>query len=183
MLAVLLESIWLILPASVANTMPVIAAHLSWLPSLNRPLDGGKTWRGNRLLGNNKTIRGVVIGVIFGSITGYFQYLLYAFSWVQDISLISYEAPLTALLFGALLGLGALAGDAIESFVKRLRKFPPGAPWPPWDQIDSAIGALLVSVPIVPLTIAHDITIIVIVGIGSYVVSIIGVAWGIKKSL
>ena len=32
-----------------------------WLESLRVPLDGGATWRGRRIFGDNKTVRGAVV--------------------------------------------------------------------------------------------------------------------------
>jgi CDP-2,3-bis-(O-geranylgeranyl)-sn-glycerol synthase len=47
------------------------------------------------------------------------------------------------LLLGFLFGLGALAGDAIESFFKRQANVPAGAAWFPFDQIDYIAGGCL----------------------------------------
>src|SRR5690554_307556 len=55
-------TIWIFLPAGLANMAPIFAAHWNLWPQLDRPIDGGKTWRGRRLFGEHKTIRGFVAG-------------------------------------------------------------------------------------------------------------------------
>lgn len=51
------------------------------------------------------------------------------------------QAPL--YIIGGLLGFGALAGDALESMVKRQLNIDPGSSWFPFDQLDYIIGGLL----------------------------------------
>jgi CDP-2,3-bis-(O-geranylgeranyl)-sn-glycerol synthase len=36
-----------------------------------------------------------------------------------------------------------MSGDALKSLVKRRVGIAPGAPWIPWDQLDFALGALV----------------------------------------
>lgn len=184
LLQLVLETTWFLLPAGVANTVPVLAAHWRWLPTLGQPLDGGKTWRGFRLLGDNKTIRGLIIGILFGSIVGYLQHLAFATQpIVQAISLVSYRSASGAIVLGAWLSFGALGGDAIKSFIKRQLIIAPGKAWRPFDQIDFVLGAVLVSFWFVPLTITHVVLALLGAGIISLVVSVIGVQLKIKKSI
>ena len=56
------------------------------------------------------------------------------------------------ILVGGLLGFGALCGDSIKSFFKRQIGIAPGKSWFPFDQLDYLVGALLVSLPFVHLT-------------------------------
>ena len=153
---VILETIWLLLPAGVANTVPVVAAKYNWLPPLNKPIH-------IQLLGQNKTWRGVIIGVIFGSITGIFLG--------------------HGLVFGAALGFGALAGDAVKSFFKRRLKIAPGKSWPVFDQIDFVLGALIAASFFVSLTLLHVVTALIIFTMLSLATSFIGMKLKIKKSL
>jgi len=159
---VILETIVLLLPAAAANITPVIAARYNWLPALGRPLDANRTFRGKRIFGPHKTWRGLIVGVATGSLAGYF---------------------LHSASLGAALAAGALGGDALKSFVKRQFNIAPGKPWPPFDQIDAALGALLVASFIFPLTFAHVIVALMFFGAGSYCTSYIGVKLKIKKSL
>jgi CDP-2,3-bis-(O-geranylgeranyl)-sn-glycerol synthase len=54
-------------------------------------------------------------------------------------SLVAYEDWAT---LGLRFGVGAMAGDAVKSFVKRRVGIAPGRPFVPWDQIDFVLGAL-----------------------------------------
>jgi len=147
MIMFILQCIYFFLPAYIANTAPSIFKRLNFLAY---PIDFGKSYRGKRIFGTNKTLRGLVIGMIFGILTFILQQYLYSnFAFFQQISLIDYSN--TSLLLGVLLSFGALLGDMIESFFKRQKGVAPGKPWIPFDQLDFVVGALLLSLPIVIL--------------------------------
>lgn len=97
-------------------------------------------------LGAHKTWRGFIFGVLTGELIYLFQY----FFNPEVLSLFNYQEYSWA--WGFLLGFGALAGDAIKSFFKRRLNIKPGRPWIPFDQIDYALGALIVASFIFPLT-------------------------------
>lgn len=173
---VILETIWLLLPAGFANMAPVFATKYNWFSRLNRPVY-------ERLLGAHKTWRGFVIGILFAFIAGYIQYLALRFDSIQAISLVSFASGFDAALLGAWIGFGGLAGDSIKSFLKRQLKIAPGKPWRPWDQIDLAIGGIVAAAFFVPLTILHVIVAVVATFLISYSGSAIGVALKMKSSL
>lgn len=133
----LLSTLYIALPAFVANMIPVIGAKVNIFPSLNRPLDHGIVWRKKRLLGDNKTVRGLVLGVGAAIIVSVIQHNL---SFLPQTHFLHLS---TAVSFGALAGCGALLGDAIASMYKRQRDIPSGKPCIPLDQIDYMIGFLL----------------------------------------
>lgn len=157
---IILDSILIFLPAIAANMAPVLAARYHWLPKLVVPIN-------LHLLGSNKTWRGIVVGVLFGSVVGYIQYSFTEYG----------------LMAGGLLGFGALFGDAVKSLIKRQLNIAPGTAWPVWDQIDYVLGAALVSGWLVPMTVAHVLIAVIVLGFGSYLTSLIGVRLGIKQSL
>lgn len=140
---------WIFLPAGVANMSPVFVSRLPLLKKWDTPLDFGKKWRGKRLLGNNKTWRGVVFGSLIGTITAVIEFTLLVgkLNWLSFI-IIAWG--------GLLLGTGALVGDALESFIKRRVGVKAGQSWFPFDQCDFIIGGLAFSYPLVrwPLSIA-----------------------------
>jgi hypothetical protein len=51
------------------------------------------------------------------------------------------------LATGLRFGFGAVAGDAAKSFFKRRLAIAPGSPWIPFDQLDFAVGALVLVGP------------------------------------
>lgn len=155
----------------IANMAPVVAAKYNLIPRLNRPLDLGMRLRGIRVLGSHKTIRGIVVAVFAGAITGGIE----AAALHQKISF--------GFFIGAVLGFGAIAGDAIKSFFKRRLRVAPGSLWIPFDQIDFVIGATLAGIFFIPISIPIFIFSIFFIGCASYVVSYIGIALHFKKSL
>lgn len=148
----LIFSIFFFLPAGIANSTPVLAVKIKFLQPLDKPIDGGKTFRGVRIFGDHKTVRGFLTGTLTAILTTILLYKLYQNSpYLQSISPIDYEA-LNPVILGFLLGFGALLGDAIKSFFKRRTSIPPGKSWFPFDQLDYIIGGLLFSSFYAPLT-------------------------------
>lgn len=180
---IIVHTLWLFLPAGIANTAPVIAARYGWWPVLAVPLDGGAKLRGHRMLGHHKTLRGVVLGIIFGSITGLIQYFLVQTAALQSLELVPFSSPALALGWGAVQGCGALLGDAAKSFFKRQFNIDPGASWRPFDQIDFILGAIVLSYWWHPLPLRYILTAIILFGFITYFISIIGVMLNIKEEI
>ena len=112
------ETVYLYIPAYLANAAPVICGG-------GESLDGGRMWRDGRpLLGSHKTVRGTLAGIAVGTAVG----------------LIQLEA-----LRGLLLAVGAVGGDLIVSFVKRRLGMRPGAPFLVADQLGFIVTALALS--------------------------------------
>jgi len=133
------QLIWLMLPAGIAN----LGASMSrYIPVLNYPVDFSKTWRGKRIFGAHKTWRGVIFGTLFGILTFLLQQYLYQFAFAKDLSLVNYDQQ--TWIFGLLLASGAVWGDIVKSFFKRQINRAPGESWIPFDQIDYAVGSLMV---------------------------------------
>ncbi|MFH1101876.1 MAG: CDP-2,3-bis-(O-geranylgeranyl)-sn-glycerol synthase [Methanobacteriota archaeon] len=139
---IVLQALWLILPAYVANASAVIVGG-------GLPIDFGKTWKdGRRVLGDGKTWRGLFSGAFLGMTVGFglvvaAEYL--AMSEYRTFGLDSFEGfPLMIpLLFS--LCFGALLGDIVESFFKRRIGKARGEDWFFFDQLDFIIGALSLS--------------------------------------
>ncbi len=134
-----IKSTYLFLPAYLANTAPVITS-LILKKKLATPLDLGKKWRGKRILGDHKTIRGVIAAMIIGGAVFWLQKIIYNNQVWKGISLINYDEK--SIIIGIMLGLGAITGDAVKSFFKRRKGIKPGEKWFPYDQIDFTIGGL-----------------------------------------
>ncbi len=92
---------------AIANGAPILAKKLLG-DAFAYPLDAGRTlFDGQPLLGSSKTIRGVAAGVMVATLVA----PLLGFSW----------------LTGLLVGVAAMAGDLISSFLKRRMGLPPSA--------------------------------------------------------
>lgn len=156
-------AVWFFCPAGVANVMPIFAAHIPGLKKFNAPIDGGLTFRGKPLLGSHKTWRGLVIGVLLAIVTLWLQQLIVAHNgWLAQVTAEVGYASLPTVAVGALFGLGALGGDAIESFFKRQHGVRPGHGWFPFDQIDYIIGGAIATAPFVQLQLLQYVLLIVI---------------------
>ena len=58
----ILFALWFFLPAGLANAAPVFASRIPKSEKLALPLDFGKSFRGKRIFGENKTFRGLLAG-------------------------------------------------------------------------------------------------------------------------
>lgn len=117
--------VFYILPAYVANGAPVVFGG-------GKPLDFGKSINGKRVFGNNKTVRGLAAGIIAGVLVGFLE------SFVA--------APMLAI--GAVLAIGAMAGDLAGSFIKRRVGVKPGSSVPLLDQYGFLAFALALAWPL-----------------------------------
>ncbi|MFA5128657.1 MAG: CDP-2,3-bis-(O-geranylgeranyl)-sn-glycerol synthase [Patescibacteria group bacterium] len=144
---IILQSLYFMLPAYIANMAPVFAKKLGVLKFFSKPIDGGRTFRGKPIFGTHKTWRGFVVGVVAAIAIVWLQYFLYSIPIFQKISLLDY-LKINPWLFGFLMGFGALFGDLVKSFFKRRVNFAPGTPWFPFDQIDFVLGVLIFVAPV-----------------------------------
>jgi CDP-2,3-bis-(O-geranylgeranyl)-sn-glycerol synthase len=160
------------LPAGVANAAPVLANKIPVFNQWDTPIDFGKSYHGQRILGDNKTWRGLVSGTVVGSLAGILLQALYP-SLIGRFTSVSFSPLIDMAIIGAALGFGALIGDAVESFFKRQRNVPSGSSWFPFDQTDYIIGGLLFVWPLSWLSLTQALTIFIAYFglhlIGSYV--------------
>ncbi len=133
MVDLILNAFYFILPAYIANMMPVFGKNLR--------LPGGQAIS-TKLLGSHKTWRGFYLGYCGALLVLYLQSLGQNLEVFQKISLLEYQ-ELNLWLYAFFFGIGALFGDACKSFFKRRLKIKSGQPWFPFDQLDFIFGALL----------------------------------------
>ena len=135
-------SVWLMLPAFVANPMAAVFGG-------GTPMDLGKNFKdGRRILGDGKTIRGLVAGTVCGLLIGLIQIGIaprlantgVLTDWPLFQSALGAYSMSTILVVG-LMALGALLGDSAESFIKRRLNLERGAMFPVADQLDFVLGA------------------------------------------
>ncbi|HID60438.1 MAG TPA: CDP-2,3-bis-(O-geranylgeranyl)-sn-glycerol synthase [Hadesarchaea archaeon] len=128
LLQLLGTTIWFILPAYVANSIPVVLGG-------GTPIDKNKMFSDGRpIFGSGKTIRGFVAGLIAGSVVGVLRGVV--------------EHSPTYFILGFLLALGALVGDLVGSFIKRRLNIPRGGAAPFLDQLGFVVFALFFASPI-----------------------------------
>ena len=122
---------WAMLPAYVPNNAAVLAGG-------GRPIDGGREWRGARLLGDGKTWRGTAVGTLVGVL------LALGLNRLNDPASAAFgaELPTFALPAAFALAFGAMCGDIGASFLKRRSGRERGAAFPGLDQLDFVVGAL-----------------------------------------
>ena len=183
MLKEIFLALWFFLPAGIANVMPIFVATIPRLKRYDAPMDFGHTYRGKRIFGAHKTWRGLIAGVVFGTITLGLQQLAVAHagwlhSWTDKVD----YASLPTLIVGPLFAIGALGGDAIESFFKRQRGVAPGQGWFPFDQTDYIIGGAVATMPFVHLSILQYALMLILWLIVHVISTIIGYFMGVKES-
>lgn len=149
----LILAFWFFMPAGAANAAPIVAAHTPALQRFNQPLDCAKTWHGKPILGNHKTWRGLIAGIVLATACLWLQQAVVASSHPLATFLMIDYHYLPLLLLGPLFGVGALGADAIESFFKRRVGIAPGLSWFPFDQFDFIIGAAVATAVVVRLPI------------------------------
>ncbi|MDS0259914.1 CDP-2,3-bis-(O-geranylgeranyl)-sn-glycerol synthase [Haloarcula sp. S1CR25-12] len=128
---VVVTAVWAMLPAYVPNNAAVLAGG-------GKPIDGGRTMGGRRILGDGKTWRGTVVGTAAGlALAVGLSALAPAVSDLVGVGLP--EFPVVA---GLGLAFGAMLGDIAASFLKRRTGRERGAAFPGLDQLDFVVGAL-----------------------------------------
>lgn len=117
------------------------------------PIDYGKNfYDGRRILGDGKTIRGLIAGTACGLVAGLIQIILAPVLAASGLfgSLDIFQSSLNAYTFSTihvvfLMALGALLGDSAESFIKRRINLKRGAMFPVADQLDFVVGAWILT--------------------------------------
>jgi hypothetical protein len=155
-----------------AAFLPVGLLHTAWLKSpwsrqLSVPLDFGKTFRGRRIFGENKTWRGLAVIIPGGGVSFLILSMCLFAPW-----------PLSAFQYtglGICAGLGFMLGELPNSFIKRQFDIAPGrtpANWPAKylcflvDHTDSILGMLIAVRLFVPVPAS---TWIAVLGFGLFI--------------
>ena len=177
-----MDAIWVFLPvlgAALAHA-PVLTFDL--LKPLKRPLDGGATFRGRRIFGDNKTWRGALVmitGVLLATV------LLWQWDWwrgelpdgIQDAG---------PLLYGALLGIGVVVGELPNSFLKRRRGVAPGAQhsllFTIYDQADFVLAVWILLLPLWVMSPPQAVFVFAVVTAVHLLINVIGYAIGARSA-
>lgn len=157
---------YLMIPAYLANMAPALFGR--FFPRI--PMDLGISLGKVRIFGDNKTWGGFVSGVVVAVIVGFALSKIY---WPFDFS---------AIYWSALLGVGALVGDAVKSFFKRRAGLKPGASWIPFDQVDFTIGALVFGSFVFFPGWLYSVLVVVISAVGHILINHLGYYLGVQKN-
>jgi len=140
---------------------PPLSKKAGILKFLERPIDLGKNFFSQPLLGSHKTWRGAILGIIVGTSVVKFQVWLYRFHFIKEISFFDYY-KINFLVFGFLISGGAVFGDLLFAFIKRRLRLKPGTRFLPFDQINYVIGAFLFLTPFFKIDVRIWLTIFIL---------------------
>jgi hypothetical protein len=182
-----MKAAWVFLP--VLGSPVAHAPVLKWdlFKSLTTPVDGGRTFRGRRLFGANKTWRGALFMTAGPAVAAV---ALHRHEWYRE-KLPEEIREANPLLVGALLGASVFGGELPNSFAKRQLDIAPGTQRKDAagiaislaDQADFAVAALVLLRPLWRWK-AKDAAEILAVATGVHLVlNVAGYAVGARKSL
>ncbi len=184
----------MVLPPSLLLFVPILGAMVAHapvlrfdlVPGLKRPLDGGRTFRGRRIFGANKTWRGATV-MFVGVLVATLALAQLPAYWGRIPAEVARHSP---WIVGTLLGLGVVLGELPNSFVKRQigiaegtqRRSPLGVVVSVVDQGDFVLAIWLTLLPLYVLTVGEVLTAFLLVVAVHYAVNLIGYAIGARKA-
>ena len=139
------------LPLIFSNVLHMFFVRFQWLSFLAHPLDCNKNFRGKRIFGDSKTLRGMIIVTLFTAVFAEIQkYILLNNQILQPYSILSFY-EIHAFVYGLGLGFFYMIFELPNSFIKRQLDIQPGmrSQQSSWflfsllDKADSIIGAVL----------------------------------------
>lgn len=132
LLAAVIIALWVALPTYIPNNVAVLAGG-------GQPIDGGRTFRGARLLGDGKTWRGAIAGIAGGAMIALLLNAMHS----QLTGILGIDMPVFPAAIVIAFPTGAILGDILASFVKRRTGRERGSVFPLVDQLDFLLVALL----------------------------------------
>ena len=180
------EGLLLLLPVLGAPLLHAPVLALDLLQGLKRPLDGGRTWRGRRLLGDNKTWRGALL-MVAGPTLAAVALSRWPAWWEALPAEVRDAGPVPV---GLLIGLGVVLGELPNSLLKRQlgiapgaqRRSPTGLALTALDQVDFVPAVWLLLVPVWVMPLGQLALVIVVVGALHLVVNVVGYALGARTA-
>jgi acid phosphatase family membrane protein YuiD len=175
-------ALYFAMPGLVANMAPIFVRKIEFL---NYPVDFRKGFLGKRLFGDHKTYRGFFFAAVTSIVLLYIQKLLSGIAFFDSISYLDYGSmpPGDVIYLGLLLGIGAMLGDLVKSFVKRRLGISPGTPFFPWDQLDYVVGILCLVWLYKAPTFEMSIALLVLAPLAHIVVRFFGYKIGMNKEM
>ena len=116
---VILELLLVASPVILAAIFHMIVVSYNWGKRLTYPMDHYKTFRGQRIFGQNKTYRGLVVMILASiAITYFYAFLVQISPSIASVNLLTFEHH-SPLFYGFLYGIGYVVGELPNSFFKR----------------------------------------------------------------
>jgi CDP-2,3-bis-(O-geranylgeranyl)-sn-glycerol synthase len=177
---------WILLPVLGAPLAHAPVLRFDLLPAWKRPIDGGRTFRGRRVLGDNKTWRGAA--VMFGGVVAAALVLERVEAYTRRLPPgVRRAGPLRT---GALLGVATVAGELPNSFAKRRLRIPPGrraggaagVAISVVDQADFVLAAWLLLAPLHRMTVREAATAFATVAAIHVPINLLGYVTGVRET-
>jgi CDP-archaeol synthase len=151
-----LEGVALVAPLLGGLVCHGVCIRSGLLKGLAHPIDGGTDFRGRRLLGDNKTFRGLLCVALGTAGTQ----LLIGWPLLARCQPGGIHRFASTAMLGAAIGSAAMVAELPNSFLKRQLAIAPGAQaagalrvvFHVLDQVDVLVGAWLVLALVVPVT-------------------------------
>ena len=188
----LLCAVFLLLAIVFAGVAQSFWFRSGWSAPFQIPIDGGRSFRGKRLFGDNKTWRGFVVMIPALGAAFFVLHWLYELLPERLTGARVGLWPLTDMeyaLLGCWAGFGFMAGELPNSFCKRRLEISPGsAPVTVWakvlcflaDRLDSIGGALLALALFVPIPWGTLVILLVIGPVIHWSFSVLLFYWRVK---
>jgi hypothetical protein len=178
---------WVFLPVLGAPALHAPVLKYDLFKGLKKPIDGGRTLRGRRIFGDNKTWRGALFMTAGPALAAV---ALSRLPWYRRRLPPEIRAWPPALV-GLLLGLGVFAGELPNSFLKRQLDIPPGEQRRDAagiaislaDQADFAVTSLVLLRPIWRWSARDAAEVLAIVTAVHLPLNVVGYAIGARRSL
>lgn len=117
-----MQAISLLVPVLISGVLFIVAIKRGWLLWLNKPIDLGGTFLGQRIFGDNKNWRGVVFYVLGGTFIVWLLHLAQPqAAWIATVFA---NEPIA---LGISTTSAYVAGELLNSFIKRRIGLSPGA--------------------------------------------------------
>lgn len=181
-----MSALWVFVPVLGAAILHAPVLTFDLFKPLKRPLDGGATFRGRRIFGDNKTWRGAIF-MISGVVAAAALLSLWPWYWHHLPDAIQDAGP---WVYGLLLGLGVVLGELPNSFIKRQLGIAPGsqrrgiagALISIYDQADFVPAVWLLLLPIWTMSVAEAAICFAVVGAVHLAINVVGYAVGARTA-
>jgi CDP-2,3-bis-(O-geranylgeranyl)-sn-glycerol synthase len=178
--------LWVFVPVLGAPVLHAPVLTFDLLKGLKKPLDFGKTIGGKRVFGDNKTWRGAIV-MLVGVVAAAALLSLWPWYWHHLPQEIQDAGP---WLYGFLLGLGVVAGELPNSFLKRRMGIAPGTQrktlggvlFSVYDQADFVLAIWVLLLPIWTMSVGQAAIAFVVVTAVHLAINVVGYAVGARTA-